>query len=87
MHKKVKTERSRLISLAYDVINHMETLPEGTPELEMLVLLSQAFLDAAPEADAPKEWEGTFMFSKLDNVTGATPPFIERSYPLRSEAR
>jgi hypothetical protein len=68
MVKQVKTYRSRLISLAYEVLNHMETPPEGTSELEMLLLLSQAVLDEAPEADAPKEWEGTFMFSKLDEV-------------------
>jgi hypothetical protein len=69
MNKQVKTYRSRLVSLAYEVLNHMETPPEGTTDLEMLVLLSQAFLDVpAPEADAPKEWEGTFMFSKLDDV-------------------
>ena len=70
MVKQVKTYRSRLISLAYEVLNHMETPPEGTSELEMLLLLSQAVLDLdkAPEADAPKEWQGTFMFSKLDDV-------------------
>jgi hypothetical protein len=27
-----------------------------------------AVLDKAPEAAAPKEWEGTFVFSKLDDV-------------------
>jgi hypothetical protein len=69
MGKQVKTSRPRLISLAYEVLNHIETPPEGTTELEMLVLLSQAFLDV-PElaADAAKEWEGTFMFSKLDDA-------------------
>jgi hypothetical protein len=69
MGKQVKTNRSPLISLAYDVVNRMETPPEGTTELEMLVLLSEVFLDVpAPQADAPKEWEGTFMFSKLDDA-------------------
>jgi hypothetical protein len=69
MGKQVKTKRSRLLSLAYDVPRHMEVPPEETTELEMLVLLSRAFLDVpAPEADAAKEWEGTFMFSKLDDV-------------------
>jgi hypothetical protein len=69
MGKQVKTNRPRLISLAYEVLNDMETPPEGTTELEMLVLLSKAFLDVpAPAADDPKEWEGTFMFSKLDDA-------------------
>jgi hypothetical protein len=70
MVKQVKTYRQRLISLAHEVLNHMETPPEGTSELEMLMLLSQAVLDLdkAPPADAPKEGEGTFMFSKLDDV-------------------
>jgi hypothetical protein len=69
MGKQVKTNRSPLISLAYDVVNRMETPPEGTTELEMLVLLSEVFLDVpTPQADAPKEWEGKFMFSKLDDA-------------------
>jgi hypothetical protein len=69
MHKKVKTTRSRLISLAYEVLNQMEPPPEGTSKLEMLVLLSEAFLAvAAPETDALKEWEGTFMFSQLGEI-------------------
>jgi hypothetical protein len=69
MDKQVKTYRSRLLLLVYEVLDHMETPPEGTSELEMLLLLSQAFLDIpTPEAAAPKEWEGTFMFSKLDDV-------------------
>jgi len=84
MGKQVKTNRSRLISLAYDVLNRMETPPEGTTELEMLVLLSEAFLDVpapeadkpTPEADAPNEWEGTFMFSKLDD--GRAKSFLRR---------
>ncbi|MGB7975481.1 MAG: hypothetical protein WCF81_14300 [Roseiarcus sp.] len=68
MVKQVETSRSRLIALAHEALNHMETPPEGTSDLEMLLLLSQAVLDKAPEAVAPKEWEGTFMFSKLDDV-------------------
>jgi hypothetical protein len=75
MDKQAKTNRSRLISLAYEVLNHMKTPPEGTSELERLLLLSQAVLDKAPEADAPKEWKGTFMFSKLDDVL---PSFLRR---------
>jgi hypothetical protein len=54
MVKQVETNRSRLISLAYEALNHMETPPEGTSKLEMLLLLSQAVLDRAPEADASK---------------------------------
>jgi hypothetical protein len=69
MDKQLKTYRLRLLLLAYEVLNHMETPPEGTSELEMLLLISQAFLDfPTPEANASKEWEGTFMFSKLDDV-------------------
>jgi hypothetical protein len=68
MDNQVKTNRSRLISLAYEALNHMEMPPEGTSDAEMLLLLSRAILDKAPEAGAPKEWEGTFMFSKLDDV-------------------
>jgi hypothetical protein len=69
MHKNVKTDRSRMISLAYKVLKQMESPPEVTTELEMLVLLSEAFLAAAaPEADAPKEWKGTLMFSRLDDI-------------------
>jgi hypothetical protein len=68
MVKQVKTNRLRLVSLAYEVLNDMETPPEGTSDAEMLLLLSRAILDRAPEADATKEWEGTFMFSKLDEV-------------------
>jgi hypothetical protein len=75
MDKLVKTNRSRLVSLAYEALNQMETPPEGTTDLEMLVLLSQAFLDKAPEANAPKEWKGSFMFSKLDDVA---PSFLRR---------
>jgi hypothetical protein len=69
--KQVKTNeierRTRLISLANEVLSHMETPLEETSELEMLFLLSQAFFEAV-EADAPKEWEGTFMFSKPADV-------------------
>jgi hypothetical protein len=61
----------------------METPPEGTSELEMLLLLSQAFLDRAPEADASKEGQGTFMFSKLDEVPASSyAAFIKRSSSL-----
>jgi hypothetical protein len=35
----------RLLLLAYEVLNHMETPPEGTTDAEMLLLLSRAFLD------------------------------------------
>jgi hypothetical protein len=75
MDKLVKTNHSRLVSLAYEVLNQMETPPEGTTDLEMLVLLSQAFLDKPPEADAPKEWKGSFMFSKVDDIL---PSFLRR---------
>jgi hypothetical protein len=64
MGKPVKTKEidSRLMSLANEVLSHMETPREGTSEVGMLLLLSLAFLDAI-EADVPKEREGTFMFS------------------------
>jgi hypothetical protein len=68
--KQVKTHeahcRSRLISLVNEVLRHTETPPEGTSELEMLLILCRRFFEAtlsAPETDTPKEWEGTFMFS------------------------
>jgi hypothetical protein len=93
MDEQVKAYRSRLISLAYEVLNHMETPPEGTSELEMLLLVSQAFLDVpTPEAAAPKEREGTFMFSRLDDVSTSflrrlierSDPFTVRASPLES---
>jgi hypothetical protein len=71
---RFECKSTQLVSLAYEVLNHMETPPEGTTDLEMLLLLSQAFLDKAPEADPPKEWKGTFMFSKLDDVLETLDP-------------
>jgi hypothetical protein len=35
----------RLLVLAYEVLDHMETPPQGTTDVEMLLLLSRAFLD------------------------------------------
>jgi hypothetical protein len=35
----------RLLLLAYDVLDHMETPPEGTTDAEMCLLLSRAFGD------------------------------------------
>jgi hypothetical protein len=52
----------RLLLLTYEVLDHMETPPEGTTVVEMLRLLSRAFLDKAtppakPELPPPK-WRG-----------------------------
>jgi hypothetical protein len=44
----------RLLLLAYEVLNHMETPPEGTTAVEMLRLLSRAFL---VKATAPAKRE------------------------------
>jgi len=59
-----------LLSLAYEVINHMETPPEGTTDAEMCSLLSRAFLDkmtvpAQLELPPPKGRGGkpSFLYS------------------------
>jgi hypothetical protein len=71
---KLKTDdterRLRLVSLAYEVLRDMKTPADGTTDEEMCSLLSQTFLEVMVplEADAPKEREGTFMFSRLDEV-------------------
>jgi hypothetical protein len=72
MDKQVKTNesnrRSRLVSLANEVLRDMKTPADGTTDGEMCSLLSLAFLEAIVplEADAPKE--GTFMYSRLADV-------------------
>jgi hypothetical protein len=51
-----------LLLLTYEVLDHMETPPEGTTVVEMLRLLSRAFLDkATPPAKRelpPPKWRG-----------------------------
>jgi hypothetical protein len=52
----------RLLLLAYEVLNHMETPPEGTTDEEMLWFLSRAFLDKATapvwREFPPLKWRG-----------------------------
>jgi hypothetical protein len=39
--------RSRLISLVYEVLRHMETPPDGATDRETLLAVSRAFSDEA----------------------------------------
>jgi hypothetical protein len=52
----------RLLLLAYEVLDHLETPPAGTTDVQMLRLLSRAFLDKATTPAKrelpPPKWRG-----------------------------
>jgi hypothetical protein len=67
----------RLLLLAYEVLDHMETPAEGTTDAEMLLLLSRAFRDkttvpAKLELPSPKGRGGKPAFLYSTPAIGAS---------------